>query len=85
MAITDLIGLQVESSSAPVRGITGTGVAVAGVTDAATTVVRAGAVMDTGVITVAVAMPDAAVVMRDVVMAETATRVVAGAASGAAQ
>ena len=82
-AITDLTGLQVESSSAPVRGMADTGVAAGGVTDAATTVVRAGAVMDAAVIMAGVAMPDAALVMLDVVMAETATRVVAPAASGA--
>jgi hypothetical protein len=81
MAITDLIGLQVESLSAPVRGITDTGVAVAGVTDAATTVARAGAVMDAAVIMAGAAMPDAD--MLAMVMLDKATRVVERAASAA--
>lgn len=85
MAITDLTGLQVESSSALVRGMADTGDAAVGVTDAATTVVRAGAVMDAAVITVAAAMLDAALDTVAVVMLDKATRVVARAASGAVQ
>lgn len=79
-AITDLIGSQVESSSVPVRGITGTG-AVAGVTDAATTDAEDGAVMDAAAIMVGAAMPDAD--MLATVMLDKATHVVARAASGA--